>query len=63
MKTPARVNGNVAREYLGCSRETLKRLRRDHAIRFYRLGHRSIAYDVASLDAYLNKVCVEQIGG
>lgn len=59
MNTPARLTEEQAREYIGCSRETLKRLRQTRKIRFYRLGHRSISYDRESLDRFLAERRIE----
>jgi hypothetical protein len=61
MELPKRVNGRLAKQYLGCTDEQLKRLRKKRAIVFYRLGYRSLSYDVSSLDAYLNRVCCKAV--
>lgn len=56
---PPRLNQRQAEQYIGASPDLLKRLRRKKAVRFYRLGHRSISYDRESLDAFLYRTRVE----
>ena len=59
LEVPPRLSQLQAERYLGCTPELLKRLRQARKVKCYRLGHRSISYDRASLDAYLASVCCE----
>lgn len=57
-----RLNDEETRHYLGCTPRKLKELRRRRQISFYRLGHRTVAYDKLSLDRYLRTHRVSAIG-
>lgn len=59
METPLRLTQAQAESYVPASPEKLKQLRRDRHVKYYRIGHRSVVYDRASLDAYLRRVAVE----
>jgi hypothetical protein len=62
METTDRLNDEEARRFLGCTARMLKELRRQRRIKFYKLGHRTVAYDRASLDRYLKNHEVPAIG-
>ena len=62
MEIADRLNDEEARQFLGCTPRVLKELRRRRRITFYRLGHRSVAYDRSSLERYLNSRRVSAIG-
>lgn len=49
----SRVGSQAASDYLGIPMRELKELRRRRKIPFYRIGHRTVSYDVADLDAFL----------
>lgn len=55
MNVPQRLTEQQAQNYLPASRDKLKALRRKRLVKFYRIGHRTIVYDRASLDAYLRR--------
>ncbi len=59
METPSRLTEEQARKYIPASKDKLKRLRQERRIKFYRIGHRSLVYDRASIDDYLEDVRVE----
>lgn len=44
---------SAAAEYLGIPPRELKELRRRRKIPFYRIGHRTVTYEVTDLDAFL----------
>ena len=48
-----RVGTAAAAQHLGISPRELKELRRHRRVAFYRIGHRTVSYDVADLDAFL----------
>jgi hypothetical protein len=56
-----RMTDRQARGFLGCSEHKLKRLRLNREIKYYRLGHRTISYDRASLQTYLDRNTVEAV--
>ena len=62
MDVTDRLNAQEAQRFLGCTQRKLKELRRTRAIRFYRLGHKTVSYDRASLDRYLKAHAVPAIG-
>lgn len=62
MTTAERLNSQEARQFLGCTERKLKELRRNRAVRFFRLGHRTVAYDRVSLERYLKSRAVPAIG-
>ena len=62
MEIADRLNDQETRLYLGCTPRKLKELRRRRQITFFRLGHRTVAYDKRSLDRYLNTRRVSAIG-
>ena len=47
------LNSAQAREFLGITMMELKSLRKCRRISFYRIGHRTVTYDVADLEAFL----------
>lgn len=53
--TPLRIGSTETAAYLGVSVRELKRLRQARRIPFYRLGHRTVSYAIADLDAFLNQ--------
>ena len=59
METPSRLSQKQAEAYLPATPEKLKNLRHDRKIKYYKVGHRSIVYDRASIDAFLNSCKVE----
>ncbi len=59
METPSRLTEEQARKYIPATKNKLKRLRQERRIKFYRIGHRSLVYDRASIDEYLDDVRVE----
>jgi hypothetical protein len=59
----ARVSSQAASDYLGIPMRELKELRRRRKIPFYRIGHRTVSYDVADLDAFLTGCRVPAGGG
>jgi hypothetical protein len=61
MEVPTRLTEKEARKYIPATKDKLKRLRQDRSIKFYRIGHRSLVYDRASIDAYLENVSVENL--
>ena len=56
-----RLNETQARTFSGMTPQQLKTLRRARAIRFYRVGHRTIVYDRDSLAAWLAVRAVEPL--
>lgn len=56
-----RLNEPQARAFTGMSPQHLKSLRRARAIRFYRVGHRTVVYDRDSLAAWLAVRAVEPL--
>ena len=59
---PPRLTPDQAKAFSGLSSEQLRRIRRGREIVFYRLGHRSVAYDQQSLAAWLAARRVEALG-
>ena len=59
--TASRLTLSQATEHTGLTERALKRLRQSRAIKFYRLGHRTVVYDRASLDQYLNRHAMEAL--
>jgi len=51
--TIARVGTAAAAEHLGITPRELKEMRRARKIAFYRIGHRTVSYAIADLDAFL----------
>jgi hypothetical protein len=62
MEIADRFNDDEARRFLGCTPRVLKELRRRRLITFYKVGHRSVAYDRPSLERYLKARKVPAIG-
>jgi len=52
--TRMRVGAQAAAQHLGITVRELKEMRRARKIAFYRIGHRTVSYAVADLDAFLN---------
>ncbi len=50
---PPRLTPAQAQTFAALSHDQLRRLRRERAVVFYRLGHRSVAYDRDSLANWL----------
>lgn len=71
MKTQDNIRGRLGSKdvagYMGVTSRELKELRKRRALAFYRIGHRTVTYAIADLDAFLAKCRVapagEQIGG
>jgi len=65
--TRMRVGAQGAAQHLGVTLRELKELRRLRKIAFYRIGHRTVSYSVADLNAFLTTCRVapagEGIGG
>jgi hypothetical protein len=65
--TRTRLSSAAAAQHLGISTRELKELRRQRRVAYYRIGHRTMTYAVADLDAFLTKCRVapagELIGG
>ena len=58
MKSNTRIlSAREAAEHLGITPRKLKDLRNRRLINSYKMGYRTIAYDRASLDRYLHRVC------
>ena len=53
--TPKRIGTPEAAPYIGVSLRELKRLRQARRIPFYRVSHRTVVYEIADLDAFLNR--------
>ena len=62
MEFTDRLNPAEALRHLACTPRVLKELRRQRKITFYKVGHRSLAYDRLSLDRYLKARCISAIG-
>jgi excisionase family DNA binding protein len=60
--TRKRINSKDAAEYLGVTPRELKEIRRQRRIAFYRIGHRTMSFAVADLDAFLLKCRVAPAG-
>lgn len=58
---PPRLSPAQAQEFLGVSARQLKGLRERRAIRYYRLGRRTLAYDRSSLAALLVAGTIEAL--
>jgi hypothetical protein len=58
-----RLNESQARAFTGMTPQQLKSLRRSRAVRFYRVGHRTVVYDRDSLAAWLAVRVVEPLCG
>lgn len=61
MEAPARLTPRQAMAYIGGSESILRTLRESRKVKYYRIGHRTVSYDRASLDAYLKARVVEGI--
>ena len=48
-----RIGSTAAAQHLGITPRELKEIRRRRKIAFYRIGHRTVTYAVADLDAFL----------
>ncbi len=61
--TPAgmRIGTAAAAKHIGVTHRELKEMRRARKIAFYRLGHRTVSYAVADLDAFLAGCRVEAL--
>jgi len=57
-----RVGTPAAAQYLGIPPHELKELRRRRRLAFYRIGHRTVSYDITDLDAFLAACRVAPIG-
>lgn len=57
-----RIGTPAAAEHIGVTPRELKEMRRARKIAFYRLGHRTVSYAVADLDAFLASCRVEAVG-
>ena len=62
MEIADRLNPEEARQLLGCTPRKLKELRRRRVVKFYRLGHKTLAYDRRSLERFLRSCEVPAIG-
>lgn len=60
-KSPERLTPDEAMRFLGVTRNTLRRLRQQREVIFFRTGHRSVSYDRASLQSYLDRVRVDAV--
>ena len=60
--TRMRVGAQAAAQHLGVTVRELKEMRRARKIAFYRIGHRTVSYAVADLDAFLNGCRVAAVG-
>ena len=62
-----RVGAAAAAEHLGISMRELKEIRQQRRLAYYRIGHRTVSFSVADLDAVLAKCRIapagEAIGG
>ena len=47
------LNTAQACEFLGITTRELKSLRKSRALSFYRVGHRTVTYDIADLETFL----------
>ena len=57
-----RLNTKEACEYLGVSEDVLKKLRARRVLSYYRITHKTITYDVESLNCFLESRCVPALG-
>jgi len=57
-----RLDVKQAAAYIPMNPRTLKQYRAERRIPYYRIGHRSIVFDVRDLDAFIAKRRVEAIG-
>jgi hypothetical protein len=60
--TRMRVGAAGAAEHLGISMRELKEIRQQRRLPYYRIGHRTVTFSVADLDAFLLKCRVAPAG-
>ena len=53
-----RIGSKEAALYLGICKRELQVMRKNRRIPFYRISHRTITYDIADLDKFLESVHV-----
>jgi hypothetical protein len=56
-----RIGTAAAAQHIGVTPSELKEMRRGRKIAFYRLGHRTVSYAIADLDAFLARCRVEAV--
>lgn len=57
-----RLDARQASEYIPMNPRTLKEYRQQRRIPYYRIGHRTVVFDVRDLDAFIAKRRVEALG-
>ena len=57
-----RLNTKEACEYLGVSKDVLKKLRARRVISYYRITHKSCSYNIEELDTFLARREIAALG-
>lgn len=57
-----RMDAQAAADYIPMNPRTLKEYRQQRRIPYYRIGHRTVVFDVRDLDAFIAKRRVESLG-